>query len=396
VYTLNIDLNTTSTPNSIMIDTGANVTVFNNAAYFMRLNPPTTHSFICFGPSAKFPIEGEGTIHFSITDFDSVTHSVYMTHVMYVPTQPHNIVSLKSLQQLQSGVNFDFPPYHIRWPIEDVDYFQHVYFSENIPYARITPPPQVNAVKQVQVGTDMHTYTHARLGHISSKKLKLLQHAGLLKDIDKFSSHPVNCESCIRANAKLDPYPSRTDIRVTHPNHTLHADLLDVPKAGPFRYLLLVLDEHTRYAFPRLLKTKDQAAEALLCIMRRAQVLHQHHIKYIHTDQGGEFFSTVLKIATEELGIAPEVVPARCHQSNGMIERLNRTIQEKIRTFLIASCLPDSLWGEAAIYATHVYNLTPHSALENNPCTAGIPHSLYIHFHILTACADCMINLFHS
>jgi transposase InsO family protein len=56
--------------------------------------------------------------------------------------------------------------------------------------------------------------------------------------------------------------------------------------------------------------------------MRRAQALHQHRIKYLHTDQGGEFSSTVLKTATAELGIAPEIVPARCHQSNGLIERL--------------------------------------------------------------------------
>jgi hypothetical protein len=44
----------------------------------------------------------------------------------------------------------------------------------------------------------------------------------------------------------------------------LYADLLDVPKAGAYRYLLLVLDEYTRYAFPRLLNTKDKAAEELL------------------------------------------------------------------------------------------------------------------------------------
>jgi hypothetical protein len=71
-------------------------------------------------------------------------------------------------------------------------------------------------------------------------------------------------------------------------------------------------------------------------------------------------------------------VPARCHQSNGLIERLNRTIQEKVRAFLIASCLPDTIWGEAALFATHVYNLTPHSALSSDSHTSGIPHSLYI------------------
>jgi hypothetical protein len=97
-----------------MIDTGANVTVFNDAKYFTNLRPASAHSFIRFGPSGTFPIEGEGTVQFSITDLDSVQHSVFIKNVMYVPTQPHNIVCLKSLREMHSGMNFDQTPYHIR------------------------------------------------------------------------------------------------------------------------------------------------------------------------------------------------------------------------------------------------------------------------------------------
>jgi hypothetical protein len=174
--------------------------------------------------------------------------------------------------------------------------------------------------------THLQAYTRARLGHISAAKLQSLHRAALLHNSDQSVTHPISCESCVRANAKLDSYPSRCNIRATHPNHTLHADLLDEPKAGAYRYLLLVLDEYTPYAYPRLLKTKDKAAQELLCIMQRAQLLHHHRIKYLHSDQGGDISSTVLKTATAELGIAPEIVSARCHQSNSLIDRLKRTI----------------------------------------------------------------------
>jgi hypothetical protein len=83
----------------------------------------------------------------------------------------------------------------------------------------------------------------------------------------------------------------------------LHADLVDVPKAGVYRYLLFIFDVYTRYEFPRLLKTNDKATEEVLWMMRRAQVLHQNRIKYIHTHQVGEFSSTVIKIATAAMGI---------------------------------------------------------------------------------------------
>jgi hypothetical protein len=83
---MNINVHTASKPHSIMIDTGANVTVFNNVEYFSHLSSATNHSFIRFGPSAPFAIEGEGTVHFTITDMDSVVHTVHIEHVMNVPT----------------------------------------------------------------------------------------------------------------------------------------------------------------------------------------------------------------------------------------------------------------------------------------------------------------------
>jgi hypothetical protein len=93
---------------------------------------------------------------------------------------------------------------------------------------------------------------------------------------------------------------------------------LVLPKGGPYRSLLLVVDEFARSIFSTPLATKDKASEALLCIMKRAQALHLDRIKYIHDDQGGEFSSTVLRIAKEELGIVTAFVPARCHESNGL------------------------------------------------------------------------------
>jgi hypothetical protein len=184
-------MHATNAPNSILIDTGANVIVFNNPQYLSQLKSKPNAPLMRFGPSAEFLIEGEGTIHFCITDLDKVSHSVYLEHVMYVPTQPHNNVCLKSLQALNSGVNFDYTPYHIRWRIDNTDHFQQVYFSENIPHAYITLPPQVNIVKHVPNSTHLQEYTHARLGHISAAKLQSLHRAGLRHNHDKPASPPI-------------------------------------------------------------------------------------------------------------------------------------------------------------------------------------------------------------
>ena len=49
---------------------------------------------------------------------------------------------------------------------------------------------------------------------------------------------------------------------------------------------------------------------------------------------------------------------------NGISERFNRTIIEKVRTMLVESDLSKPLQGEALLVAIYLYNRTPHSALE--------------------------------
>jgi hypothetical protein len=116
----------------------------------------------------------------------------------------------------------------------------------------------------------------------------------------------------------------------------------------------------------------------LLRIMKRAYVLQSTRIKYLRSDCGGEFQNTVMQLGKEQLGIADEYVPANCHQSNGLIERLNYSIASIIRAVLRMGRLPQSLWGEAALYAVHIYNLSPHSALIARKATSSIPHKLYV------------------
>jgi hypothetical protein len=58
--------------------------------------------------------------------------------------------------------------------------------------------------------------------------------------------------------------------------HTLHTDVLHFPvrAVDGKQYLMLVMDEFTRYVFPALLVKKSEAGTHTLRIMKRAYVLH--------------------------------------------------------------------------------------------------------------------------
>jgi hypothetical protein len=144
------------------------------------------------------------------------------------------------------------------------------------------------------------------------------------------------------------------------------------------QYLLTCVDEYTRCAFVVLLKKKSDAAVNLLRIMKRGHVLHGLPVKHLRADCGGEFQNAVMRIAKGELGIADQCVPANCHQSNGLIERLNGTLACTIRVVLEKAHLSPVMWGEAAVYAAHLYNMTPDTALLERKAASAIPHKLYI------------------
>ncbi|RVW83457.1 Retrovirus-related Pol polyprotein from transposon TNT 1-94 [Vitis vinifera] len=63
-------------------------------------------------------------------------------------------------------------------------------------------------------------------------------------------------------------------------------------------------------------------------------------------------------------GIRHQKTPPKTPQLNGLAERMNRTLVERVRCLLSQSQLPRSFWGEALNTVVHVLNLTPCVPLE--------------------------------
>jgi hypothetical protein len=221
--------------------------------------------------------------------------------------------------------------------------------------------------------------THATFGHMGQAKMRRLVDEGYIASTKLCGDASFRCTSCDEATARPESSSTQHDLAATHVDHTLHADLLHFPVVTPdeHQYMLVVVDEHTRYASIALLQRKSDAAAHLLRIMRRAYVLHSRQVKNLRADCGGEFQNTVMRLAKEELGIADEYVPANCHQSNGLVERLNYTLARIMRVVLVQSRFPPTMWREAALYAVHLYNLTPHSSLMERKAHSAIPHKLF-------------------
>ncbi|KAG8496510.1 hypothetical protein CXB51_008987 [Gossypium anomalum] len=87
-------------------------------------------------------------------------------------------------------------------------------------------------------------------------------------------------------------------------------------------------------------------------------------IKYLRTDNGLEFCSDEFNRLYKSEGIMRHLTVCHTPQQNGIAERMNRTIMEKVRCMLSNANLPKSFWAEAAFTVCFLINRSPSVAIE--------------------------------
>ncbi|GJZ17989.1 retrovirus-related pol polyprotein from transposon TNT 1-94 [Tanacetum coccineum] len=140
----------------------------------------------------------------------------------------------------------------------------------------------------------------------------------------------------------------------------LHMDLFGpsaIKSYGGNLYTLVIVDDYSRYTWTRFLKTKNEAFEKFEILSRKIQNQLGSSIVAIRTDHGREFDNEVQFGAyCDAQGITHNFSAPRTPQSNGVVERKNRTLQEMSRTMLNEQSIPQKFWCNAVDTSTYILN----------------------------------------
>ena len=137
-----------------------------------------------------------------------------------------------------------------------------------------------------------------------------------------------------------------------------------VETLGGKRYYITFTDDHSHLTYLCTLRQKSktfagyQQFEAWLDRQLAAKV------RMLHSDRGGEYLGNEFIMYLKRQGMAQRLTAHDMPQHNGIAERLNRTILERVRALLHASGQPKFLWGEAACHIVWLKNRTPTKVLE--------------------------------
>ncbi|GJY69481.1 retrovirus-related pol polyprotein from transposon TNT 1-94 [Tanacetum coccineum] len=201
---------------------------------------------------------------------------------------------------------------------------------------------------------------HQRLSHLNFDTINDLAKNDLVSGLPKFKYHKEHlCPSCEQGKSKRASHPPKPVPNSKQRLHLLHMDLcgpMRIASINGKRYVLVIVDDYSRYTWVHFLRSKDEAPEVIKTFLKRITVLLQSPVIIIRTDNGTEFKNQILKEYFDSVGISHQASSVRTPQQNGVVEQRNQTLVEAARTMLIFSRAPLFLWAEAIATACYTQN----------------------------------------
>ncbi|KAH9734072.1 Integrase catalytic domain-containing protein [Citrus sinensis] len=214
----------------------------------------------------------------------------------------------------------------------------------------------------VSNGEESTMMWHLKLGHMSEQGLKILSERKLLPGL-KSVSLPF-CEHCVTSKQHRLKF-SRSIARSKCILDLIHSDVWESPdiSMGGAKYMVTFIDDYSRRCWVYPIKKKSDVFPVFKEYKARVELESGKKIKCLKTDNSGEYTDGEFLAFCKQEGIQRQFTVAYTPQQNGVAERMNRTLTERIRAMLRTAGLPNSFWAEAAKTACYIVNRSPSTAI---------------------------------
>lgn len=211
---------------------------------------------------------------------------------------------------------------------------------------------------------------HRRLGHLSAAKMKTMAEKQLVHDFTpRTRMDTYLCEVCVQAKQHREPFYEGQRSKAKTVLELVYADLcgpFEVQSLGGSKYLLLFVDDFSRFMHAYFLRGKDESVKKFIDHVNLSECQTGKKVRRLRTDNGGEFKGGAFGQECLKRGILQEFTAPYTPQQNGAVERRNRIVVEMARALLGDANLPKRLWAEAIGTAVHILNRVPTKAIGNS------------------------------
>ena len=363
------------------IDSGASMHYCCVRDWFTTFEPTSSH--VALGDGRRLSVTGHGSIRLVMSMPDNKLVYSTLINVQYVPNLTVNLLSVTCMTRAGLSVHFNGDhctihtrtgqPAGIAHKVNSKLYRLDAHVMINVGH---NTGKAYSSSAPTTISYELQLW-HQRMGHVHTRAITQLFSKHMVADVASTnflqpgSPQDFHCEACMLGKHHRTSMPSAATNRATRPLQLVHMDV-----CGPFsteshngsRYLLLIVDDFSRYTWMQAMKTKDEVFrhfQAYKAMTENAHSAQGHRVTNVRSDNGGEFISNAFNEFLRTHGIRHQRSTPYTPQQNGVVERANRTIVEAGRTMLLASNLPKSFWAEATATAVYARNRCPTSTLSN-------------------------------
>nr|GEZ87189.1 retrovirus-related Pol polyprotein from transposon TNT 1-94 [Tanacetum cinerariifolium] len=162
---------------------------------------------------------------------------------------------------------------------------------------------------------------HRRLSHLNFDTINFLSKNDIMIGLPKLKFVKDHlCSSGELGKAKRKSFQTKTT-----PSSKRRLQLLHVDLCGPMRvesingkkYILVIVDDNSRYTWTYFLRSKDETPEVLIDFLRLVQRGLHAQVRIVQTDKGMKFLNKTLHAYFGSKGILHQTSVARTPEQNG-------------------------------------------------------------------------------
>ncbi|KAG7599440.1 Ribonuclease H-like superfamily [Arabidopsis suecica] len=311
-----------------------------------NLNNYTTvkESKVTFGGGAKGRIRGKGDL--------TEAEKPQLTNVYFVEGLTANLISVSQL--CDEGLTVSF----------------------NRVKCWATDEKNQNALSGVRTGNNCYMWEepkvcfraekddpvlwHQRLGHMNVRSMSKLVNKEMVRGVPELKHlDKIVCSACNQGKQIRVQHKKVEGVQTTQVLDLIHMDLMGPMQTESIagkRYVFVLVDDFSRYTWVRFIREKSETANSFKILALQLKNEKKMGIKQIRSDRGGEFLSEAFNSFCESQGIFHQYSAPRTPQSNGVVERKNRTLQEMARAMIHGNGVPEKFWADAISTACYVIN----------------------------------------
>ncbi|KAK2402513.1 putative mitochondrial protein [Trifolium repens] len=306
-------------------------------------------SFVTFGDGAKGEIIGIG---------DLINHGQpNLENVLLVKGLTANLISISQL--CDQGMKVNFTKSECLVNNEEGQLVLRGTRSKDNCYLWMPQEEALTSTCLVTTEDEVQLW-HQKMGHLNLKGMKKVISLEAIRGIPKLRIVEGKvCGECQIGKQVRMSHPMLEHQTTSKVLELLHMDLMgpmQVESLGGKRYVLVVVDDFSRYTWVNFIREKSDAFDVFKELCIQIQREKGSNVVRIRSDHGREFENSKFDDFCAAEGIKHEYSSPITPQQNGIVERKNRTIQESARVMLHAKNVPYHFWAEAMNIACYVHN----------------------------------------